>query len=86
MIKQENIILLRTPNDHVKVKKLMENKEEFVAVKFDGISVNNLNVQGQMNAIQDYLNIYGYKVAEYGEDNLALDKETKGYLYIRQEW
>lgn len=86
MIKEENIILLRNPDDHVKVKRLMENKEEFVAVKFDTVSVATVNVQSQMNAIQNYLNIYGYRVLEYGTDNLGLDKESKGYLYARMEW
>lgn len=86
MIKEENIILLRNPDDHVKVKRLMENKEEFVAVKFDTVSVATVNVQSQMNAIQNYLNIYGYIVLEYGKDNLGLDKESKGYLYARMEW
>ena len=46
-------ILFRNNNDHVKVKKAMENKEQYIVVKFDEVSVNNLNVQGMMNAIQD---------------------------------
>lgn len=77
-------VLLRTPNDYLKVKKAMENKEPYVAVKFDRISVKNLNVQGMMNVIQDYLHIYGYKVKEYGTDkSVSKDHEAKGYLYER---
>lgn len=77
------IIMLRNPDDHIKVKRLMERKEKYVVVKFDGKSIETLNVQGIMGAIQDYLVIYGYQVKEYGEDNS--DDKVQGYLYERVE-
>lgn len=76
-------ILFRNNHDHVKVKKAMENKEQYIVVRFDEESVNNLNVQGMMNAIQDYLVVYGYKVKEYGKDNSTDDESMLGYLYER---
>ena len=76
-----DIIEFRNQNDYLKVKKLMENKEDYIAIKFDEYSVNNLNVQGMMNMIQDYLIKYGYTVKEYGEANG--EKEVQGYLYER---
>lgn len=76
-------ILFRNNNDHVKVKKAMENKEKHIVVKFDEVSVNNLNVQGMMNAIQDYLVIYDYRVKEYGKDNSSDNDDMLGYLYER---
>ncbi|WID30929.1 hypothetical protein [Staphylococcus phage HMGUsa2] len=78
-------ILFRNPYDYTKVKKLMENKEQYIIVKFDSVSVHNLNVQGMMNVIQDYLHIYGYRVKEYGQENASKDDErdVKGYLYER---
>lgn len=76
-------VLLRNPYDYLKVKYAMENKEQEIVLTFDDISVENLNVMGIMNVIQDYLHIYGYKVKEYGESNT--DKKVKGYLYERVE-
>lgn len=76
-------ILFRNNHDHVKVKKAMERKEQHIVVKFDGISVNNLNVQSMMNAIQDYLIIYNYRVKEYGRDNSTDNEDVQGYLYER---
>lgn len=75
-------VLLRNPDDHVKVKNLMSNKEKLIAVVFDDVSLQNLNLQGIMGAIQDYLIIYGYQVKEYGVNNTE-GSNSSGYLYER---
>lgn len=78
-------VVFRSPYDYLQVKEHMQNKEPFVVVKFDAISVKNLNVMGMMNVVQDYLHLYGYRVKEYGSDNSSQDEDlaVKGYLYER---
>ncbi|BBM81342.1 hypothetical protein [Staphylococcus phage KSAP7] len=76
---------LTSDNDHLKVKKLMENKEKYIAVTYDNKSVSKVNVVMVINVIKDLVHMYRYKIVEYGLSNNDKDKEMVGYLLERIE-
>ncbi|WAW12018.1 hypothetical protein [Staphylococcus phage SAP6] len=78
-------VYLISDNDHLKVKKLMENKEKYIAVTYDNKSVSKVNVVMVINVIKDLVHMYRYKIVEYGLSNNDKDKEMVGYLLERIE-
>ncbi|BEU75316.1 hypothetical protein RNIID_1040 [Staphylococcus phage phiRNIID] len=76
---------LTSDNDHLKVKKLMENKEKYIAVTYDNKSVGKVNIIMVINVIKDLVHMYRYKIVEYGLSNNDKENEKVGYLIERIE-
>lgn len=79
------IVYLTSDNDHLKVKKLMESKEKYIAVTYDNKSVSKVNVVMVINVIKDLVHMYRYKIVEYGLSNNDKENEKVGYLIERIE-
>ncbi|BBI90273.1 hypothetical protein MRS_156 [Staphylococcus phage MR003] len=78
-------VYLISDNDHLKVKKLMENKEKYIAVTYDNKSVGKVNIIMVINVIKDLVHMYRYKIVEYGLSNNDKENEKVGYLIERIE-
>ncbi|ARQ95924.1 hypothetical protein qdsa001_168 [Staphylococcus phage qdsa001] len=78
-------VYLTSDNDHLKVKKLMENKEKYIAVTYDNKSVSKVNIIMVINVIKDLVHMYRYKIVEYGLSNNDKENEKVGYLIERIE-
>ncbi|AFV80967.1 hypothetical protein O151_gp102 [Staphylococcus phage vB_SauM_Remus] len=76
---------LTSDNDHLKVKKLMEDKEKYIAVAYDNKSVSKVNIIMVINVIKDLVHMYRYKIVEYGLSNNDKENEKVGYLIERIE-